>query len=67
MAKVKALYHFLDTVACKNRLQGEEFVVTEERATALLKSGAVVIVGGQAEKYVEEPPRKKTKSKSERC
>ena len=46
MAKVKALYHFLDTVACKNRLQGEEFVVTEERATALLKSGAVVIVGG---------------------
>jgi len=61
MAKVKALYHFLDTVACKNRLQGEEFVVTEERATALLKSGAVVIVDGNTEKdeKVKESPKKK--------
>lgn len=61
MAKVKALYHFLDTVACKNRLQGEEFVVTEERATALLKSGAVVPVNGKTEKNekVKETPKKK--------
>ena len=47
MVKVRALYHFLDTVACKNRLQGEEFVVSEERAAALLESGAVVPVNGK--------------------
>lgn len=61
MVKVKALYHFLDDVACKNRLQGDEFNVTEERATALLESGAVVIVGGQADKTgkAKESPKKK--------
>lgn len=61
MVKVRALYHFLDTVACKNRLQGEEFVVSEERAAALLKSGAVVVVGGNTEKdeKVKETPKKK--------
>ncbi len=61
MVKVKALYHFLDEVACKNRLQGDEFNVTEERATALLESGAVVPVNGKTEKNdkVKETPKKK--------
>lgn len=61
MVKVRALYHFLDTVACKNRLQGEEFVVSEERAATLLESGAVVPVNGKTEKNekMKETPKKK--------
>lgn len=60
MVKVRALYHFLDTVACKNRLQGEEFVVSEERAAALLESGAVVPVNKtEKNEKAKETPKKK--------
>jgi len=32
MVEVKALYHFLDKNACRNRMQGEVFKTTEEYA-----------------------------------
>ena len=44
MTKVKALYHFLDRQACRNRLQGDVFTVTEERAKDLEKAGLVTFV-----------------------
>jgi len=44
MAKVKALYHFLDKVACRNRMQGDVFDVSEERAKELEKAGLVTFV-----------------------
>ncbi len=41
MVKVKAKYHFLDRVACRNRIQGDEFLVSDERAEELIKAGLV--------------------------
>lgn len=41
MVKVKAKYHFLDRVACRNRMQGDEFLVSDERAEELIKAGLV--------------------------
>jgi len=41
MPKVKALYHFLDVKACRNRMQGNVFEASEERAKELEKAGLV--------------------------
>jgi len=42
MVEVKALYHFLDKKASRNRIQGDVFYVTEEYAEELERRGLVV-------------------------
>lgn len=44
MVKVKALYHFLDRKACRNRMQGQVFDAPEEIAEELEKAGLVEIL-----------------------
>jgi len=43
MPEVKALYHFFDQEACRNRTKGDVFTVTEERADELIKAGLVAL------------------------
>lgn len=40
--KVKALYHFLDKAACRNRKKGDIFDPPEKIAKELIKAGLVV-------------------------
>lgn len=42
MPEVRALYHFYDEVACKNRYKGDVFQATEKRADELAKRGLVI-------------------------
>lgn len=42
MPEVRAVYHFYDEVACKNRYKGDVFQVTEERADKLVERGLVI-------------------------
>jgi len=43
MPEVKAVYHFFDQEACRNRTKGDVFSVTEKRAEELIKAGLVVL------------------------
>lgn len=63
MPKVKALYHFLDRKACRNRMQGDVFEVSDERAKELLKAGLVDLIEIKA-KTESKNPSKKIKKKS---
>ena len=49
MVEVKALYHFLDTTACRNRKQGDVFKIQEEYANELEERGLVV--------RIKDPPK----------
>lgn len=55
--KVKALYHFLDRKACRNRMQGQVFDAPEEIAEELEKAGLVEIL--------EPKPKTKTSPDTE--
>lgn len=57
MVKVKALYHFLDRRACRNRRQGEIFIAPDDWAKELIKAG----LAESLEPKKEQP--KKTESK----
>lgn len=48
MPKVKALYHFLDRKACRNRRQGDVFEVSEERAKELVEAGFAIFLEAKA-------------------
>jgi len=58
MVEVKALYHFLDKRACRNRMQGDVFKVQEEYANELEKRGLVVRIKDPPK--VEQATEKKT-------
>lgn len=55
MVKVKARYHFLDTKACRNRMQGNVFEVSEERAKELVKTGLVMRLDTGAKEPAQKP------------
>jgi len=73
MVEVKALYHFLDKNACRNRMQGEVFKTTEEYAEELRRRGLVAYTKEPLKKDVPEPadpptdpPAKSTKAKGKK-
>lgn len=63
MIKVRALYHFLDKVACRNRLQGQVFDVPDVRAKELEREGLVAVLD---KKPAENKPVKDTEQKPAR-
>lgn len=77
MAKIKALYHFLDKVACRNRMQGDVFDVSEKRADELVKAGLVALVEPKPKTDTKpakepeplnppaDPPKKQAKTKKD--
>jgi|GEM_PF-3057054 len=61
--KVKALYHFLDKKACRNRTKGDVFDAPEPIAEKLAKAGLVEILELKPKKetpVVEKQPEKPT-------
>lgn len=69
MVEVKALYHFLDKNACRNRMQGEVFKTTEEYAEELRQRGLVAYMKEPPKKdepEIAEPPAKSTKAKGKK-
>lgn len=69
MVEVKALYHFLDKNACRNRMQGEVFMTTEEYAEELRQRGLVAYTKEPLKKdesEIAEPPAKSTKAKGKK-
>lgn len=61
MPKVKALYHFLDVKACRNRMQGNVFEASEERAKELEKAGLVALVDAKPKTDTEQKKKKSKK------
>jgi len=72
MPEVKAVYHFFDQEACRNRTKGDVFSVTEKRAEELIKAGLVALTkdlftlptteANKAEQASEEIAYEQTKS-----
>jgi len=48
VVKVKALYHFLDRKACRNRMLGDVFDATENIAEEMAEAGLVEILEPKA-------------------
>jgi len=65
VVKVKALYHFLDKKACRNRLQGDVFYAPEEWAKELEKAGLITFVDVELKDEAKKPSKKNKKNPKE--
>lgn len=71
MPKVKALYHFLDTKACRNRKQGDVFDAPDKIAEELAKAGFVVILEPKVKTDIKltektaDPPAEQSKKQAQ--
>lgn len=61
MIKVKALYHFLDKKACRNRMKGDIFQAPNDIAEELIKAGLVESLEPKKVEEKEEKTATKTK------
>lgn len=61
MTKIKALYHFLDKKACRNRMKGEIFTAPDAWANELIKAGLVESL--EPKKEPAKKPEKKEQKK----
>lgn len=61
MKKVRALYHFLDIKACRNRMKGDVFQAPNDIAEELIKAGLVELLEPKKVEVKEEKTTTKTK------
>lgn len=63
MVKVKALYHFFDKKACRNRLQGDVFEAPEEWVKEIEKADLVGRIDTEAKAETKKATKKAKREK----